>query len=113
MSGKDYIQACNAKYSDDGKLSISAEVLLPSKDYQVVPWYEENPNEGEIKCFFELRKPIRSGKENQEYTALPMEKYDVEQELKNLLPGEYRRLSFYVEGVYYKTSTLEQPLKVA
>jgi len=105
-----YLQKCGAEYTGDGKLHIKAEALLPDEGYELVSWYEENPSQGEIKTFFEMRRPING--DDDTVRALPLKKCDLERELGYLQPGEYRRLSFYVEGRYYKTQVLDKPLKV-
>jgi len=105
-----YLQKCGAEYVGDGKLYIKAEALFPDEGYELVSWYEEYPSRGEIKTFFEMRRPING--DDDTVQMLPLKKYDLERELSYLRPGEYRRLSFYVEGRYYKTQVLDKPLKV-
>ena len=69
-----YFQNCGAEYAGDGKLHVKAEALLPDEGYELVSWYEEYPSQGEIKTFFEMRRPIKENDDT--FRALPLKKYD-------------------------------------
>lgn len=83
-----------------GKKSIHVEGMLPSRKHEVVFWFEEDPENGLIKAFIDLRKPIGGGGGGSTKNE-SSEGFVLEREFSRMLPGAYKRVQLFVEGVLF------------